>query len=83
MKQLSDHDGNVILIDVFTVEPLNHQRLVQLLTRVTNNAVGRALGLTIIRGPLLTQAVRAQGKCRSRSEKKIRNSPTRRYRPHS
>jgi hypothetical protein len=42
MKQLSDGDSNVILNNVFTVEPSNQQRLVQLLTRATDNAVSRA-----------------------------------------
>jgi hypothetical protein len=91
MKQLSDHDSNVILINVFTVEPSNQQRLVQLLTRATDNAVSRAR-LDDHPGGLSTHAMRAQGKCRSRSQKKIlqllhgvltENSPTRRDRPHS
>jgi quinol monooxygenase YgiN len=38
-------DGsNIILINVFTVDPSNQQRLVDLLTRATANAVSRAPG---------------------------------------
>ena len=43
MKQLSDK-SNITLINVFTVDPSNQQRLVDLLTRVTDNAVSRAAG---------------------------------------
>jgi quinol monooxygenase YgiN len=35
---------NVTLINVFTVDPSNQQRLVDLLTRATDNAVSRAPG---------------------------------------
>jgi quinol monooxygenase YgiN len=36
--------GNIILINVFTVDPSNQQRLLDLLTRATANAVSRAPG---------------------------------------
>src|SRR5437879_9441974 len=44
MKQLSDKSSNIILINVFTVDPSKQQRLVDLLTRATDSAVSRAPG---------------------------------------
>jgi quinol monooxygenase YgiN len=43
MPQSSDGDV-VVLINVFTVEPANQQRLVDLLTRATDGSVNRAPG---------------------------------------
>ena len=44
MKQTSEKDNIVALINVFTVEPANQQRLVDLLTRATDGSVNRAPG---------------------------------------
>jgi quinol monooxygenase YgiN len=44
MKQLSDRASNITLINVFTVDPANQQRLVDLLARATDTAVSRAPG---------------------------------------
>jgi quinol monooxygenase YgiN len=44
MNQTSEKDGTVTLINVFTVEPANQQRLVDLLTRATDGSVNRAPG---------------------------------------
>jgi quinol monooxygenase YgiN len=44
MKKLSDKSNNVILINVFTIDPSNQQRLVDLLARATDCAVSRAPG---------------------------------------
>jgi quinol monooxygenase YgiN len=44
MNQTSENDGMVTLINVFTVEPANQQRLVDLLTRATDGPVNRAPG---------------------------------------
>jgi quinol monooxygenase YgiN len=44
MNQLSAKGSNITLINVFTVDPSNQQRLVDLLTRATDNAVSRAPG---------------------------------------
>jgi hypothetical protein len=43
MPPNSDGD-TVVLINVFTVEPANQQRLVDLLTRATDGSVNRAPG---------------------------------------
>jgi quinol monooxygenase YgiN len=43
MTDVDDGDG-VVLINVFTVEPANQQRLVDLLTRATDGFVNRAPG---------------------------------------
>ena len=39
-----DGEGGVVLINVFTVEPANQQRLIDLLTRATDVFVNRAAG---------------------------------------
>jgi quinol monooxygenase YgiN len=44
MNQTSEKGGIVTLINVFTVEPANQQRLVDLLTRATDGSVNRAPG---------------------------------------
>jgi quinol monooxygenase YgiN len=44
MNQASEKDCIVTLINVFTVEPANQQRLVDLLTRATDGSVNRAPG---------------------------------------
>ena len=44
MNQRSDKKHVVTLINVFTVEPANQQRLVDLLTRATEGSVNRAPG---------------------------------------
>jgi quinol monooxygenase YgiN len=44
MTQTSEKDSMVALINVFTVEPANQQRLVDLLTRATDSSVNRAPG---------------------------------------
>jgi quinol monooxygenase YgiN len=44
MMENSDETGVVVLINVFTVEPANQQRLVDLLTRATDGSVNRAQG---------------------------------------
>jgi len=43
MTQITD-SGLVILINVFTVEPINQQRLVDLLVRATDGSVNSAAG---------------------------------------
>ncbi|SEF09289.1 Antibiotic biosynthesis monooxygenase [Rhizobiales bacterium GAS191] len=42
--QPTEKGSIVTLINVFTVEPINQQRLVDLLTRVTDGSVNRAAG---------------------------------------
>jgi quinol monooxygenase YgiN len=44
MKQTPEKERTVTLINVFTVEPVNQQRLVDLLTRATEGSVNRAPG---------------------------------------
>ena len=44
MNQTSEKDGMVTLINVFTVEPANQQRLLDLLTRATDGSIKRAPG---------------------------------------
>lgn len=44
MMQASGEDSMITLINVFTVEPANQQRLVDLLTRATDGSVNRAPG---------------------------------------
>jgi len=44
MTQTSEKDSMVALINVFTVEPANRQRLVDLLIRATDGSVNRAPG---------------------------------------
>jgi quinol monooxygenase YgiN len=44
MTENSDESDVVVLINVFTVEPENQQRLVDLLTRATDGSVNRARG---------------------------------------
>ena len=44
MNQTSEIGSMVTLINVFTVEPVNQQRLVDLLTRATDGSVNRAPG---------------------------------------
>jgi quinol monooxygenase YgiN len=44
MSQTSDENGIVTLINVFTVDPANQQRLVDLLTRATDGFVTSAPG---------------------------------------
>jgi quinol monooxygenase YgiN len=44
MSQTSDTSSVVTLINVFTVDPANQQRLVDLLTRATDGSVTRAAG---------------------------------------
>jgi quinol monooxygenase YgiN len=44
MNQISDRGSNITLINVFTVDPSNQQRLVDLLARATDGAVSRAPG---------------------------------------
>jgi quinol monooxygenase YgiN len=44
MNQTSDESGIVTLINVFTVDPTNQQRLVDLLTRATDGFVSSAPG---------------------------------------
>jgi quinol monooxygenase YgiN len=44
MNQTSDKKDVVTLINVFTVEPANQQRLVDLLSRATEGSVNRAPG---------------------------------------
>jgi quinol monooxygenase YgiN len=44
MNQLAGNSGLVTLINVFTVEPINQQRLVDLLIRATDGLVNRAPG---------------------------------------
>ena len=44
MNQTSEKAGIVVLINVFTVEPANQQRLVDLLTQATDRSVNRAPG---------------------------------------
>jgi hypothetical protein len=44
MKRRSEKDSIVALINVFTVEPANRQRLVDPLTRATDGSVNRAPG---------------------------------------
>jgi quinol monooxygenase YgiN len=44
VKQHPEKSNNVILINVFTVDPSNQERLVDLLARATDNAVGRTPG---------------------------------------
>jgi quinol monooxygenase YgiN len=44
MNQTSDKSSVVTLINVFTVDPANQQRLVDLLTRATDGSVKRAPG---------------------------------------
>src|ERR1700738_547275 len=45
MSQTSDTSSVVTLINVFTVDPANQQRLVDLLTRATDGSGKRAAGL--------------------------------------
>jgi quinol monooxygenase YgiN len=45
MNQTSDKSSIVTLINVFTVDPANQQRLVDLLTRATDGFVSHAPGL--------------------------------------
>jgi quinol monooxygenase YgiN len=44
MRQTSDKSRIVTLINVFTVDPVNQQRLVDLLSRATDDFVSRAPG---------------------------------------
>jgi len=44
MTESSDKSGEIVLINVFIVEPANQQRLVDLLTRATDGSVNRAHG---------------------------------------
>ena len=44
MNQTSKNGGIVTLINVFTVEPANQQRLVDLLTRATDGSISHAPG---------------------------------------
>jgi quinol monooxygenase YgiN len=44
VNQTSGKGGIITLINVFTVEPANQQRLVDLLTRATDGSVDRAPG---------------------------------------
>jgi quinol monooxygenase YgiN len=44
MNQTSEKDSTVTLINVFTVESANQQRLIDLLTRATEGSVNRAPG---------------------------------------
>jgi quinol monooxygenase YgiN len=44
MNQTPKKGGMVTLINVFTVEPANQRRLVDLLTRATDGSVSRAPG---------------------------------------
>jgi quinol monooxygenase YgiN len=44
MNQVAGNGGLVALINVFTVEPVNQQRLVDLLDRATDGFVNRAPG---------------------------------------
>jgi quinol monooxygenase YgiN len=44
MTQTTEKNSVVTLINVFTVEPANQQRLVDLLTRATDGSVNRAPG---------------------------------------
>jgi quinol monooxygenase YgiN len=44
MSQTSDKSSLVTLINIFTVDPANQQRLVDLLTRATDGFVSRAPG---------------------------------------
>jgi len=44
MNQTPEKGGIVTLINVFTVEPANQQRLIDLLTRATDGSVKRAPG---------------------------------------
>jgi quinol monooxygenase YgiN len=44
MTRVSDVGTGVVLINVFTVEPANQERLVDLLTRATEGSVSRAPG---------------------------------------
>jgi quinol monooxygenase YgiN len=44
MNQPVEKEGVVVLINIFTVEPANQQRLVDLLTRATEGSVNRAPG---------------------------------------
>ena len=44
MTQHTENHGPVVLINVFTVEPSNQQRLVDLLIRATDGLVNRAPG---------------------------------------
>ena len=44
MSQTSDKSSIVTLMNVFTVDPANQQRLVDLLTRATDGFVSRAPG---------------------------------------
>jgi quinol monooxygenase YgiN len=44
MSNVSEPAGAVVLINVFTVEPANQQRLIDLLTRVTEDSVCHAPG---------------------------------------
>jgi quinol monooxygenase YgiN len=44
MTQPAENQGPVVLINVFTVEPVNQQRLVDLLIRATDGFTNRAPG---------------------------------------
>src|ERR1700716_4637893 len=44
MTQTTEKNSVVTLINVFTVEPANQQRLIDLLTRATDGSVNRARG---------------------------------------
>ena len=44
MSQTSEKGGMITLINVFTVEPVNQHRLVDLLSRATDGSVNRAPG---------------------------------------
>jgi quinol monooxygenase YgiN len=44
MAQAAQNSGLVTLINIFTVEPINQQRLVDLLIRATDGLVNRAPG---------------------------------------
>ena len=44
MEDSFENDGSIALINVFTVEPANQQRLLDLLVRATDGSVNRAPG---------------------------------------
>jgi quinol monooxygenase YgiN len=44
MNQTDEESGTVTLINVFTVEPINQQQLIDLLSRATQGLVNRAPG---------------------------------------
>ena len=44
MSRSTAENGNITLINVFTVDPSNQQRLIDLLTRATDGFVSRAPG---------------------------------------